>query len=509
MKHSSIILFSLSLLALAGCRKEDAYLDVPEEITLTSDRNDIKFDVSSNTSWEMTVSDPWFKISPKRGDGNRTVRLVAERNNTGMERNAVLQFVAGNIIKRVPVAQPSYEVTGEIEVPASVEVEKGKVLTIPVRINTDDWEYTITDGEWLGEATKTEQELSFSLNPAVAFDETVPAVIEFTTPSDEAFYRKYEILPKNYFRFAATADEIFDLGSEENYEIAIESNIDWDYELRNGAWLKESSRTSESLVFEGLPDQLLNPDIKAVLTFSSADYANFSYTLEIKPVPPVSEVRIEMVNKAGCKVLKLDNEYAFDGTEYLFDGYWLANYGDYKAYPNGDSSQPSPYGYKFFGSNVASGDTTGDSFTIDAGKDIRLARYITYLYYGYKQNDPVWWEIYRYDGNGAPDQSGSWNNWTKIGEVDVRNVWKEELGGYAENYSPKEANITAGTPFPRYANGESVTVEYEETRPARYYRFKMLVNGYGYYKAENAQWWSGRTKWLCISEVSLYEYIAE
>lgn len=209
-----------------------------------------------------------------------------------------------------------------------------------------------------------------------------------------------------------------------------------------------------------------------------------------------------MVDKAGCKVIVLDNEFAYTGTEYLFDGNWLAKY-NYAAYPGGDSSKESPYGYQSFGGNAAAGQM---SFTIDAGKPIKLAKYITYLYYGYKQNDPLQWEIYRYDVEGAPDQSGAWDNWTKVGSVDVSRVWKDELGGYAVNYSPKEANIAAGDPFPRFSEGEAVKVKYEDSKPSQYYRFKMLVNGYGYYKEENAQWWGGRVAWLTISEVSLYEY---
>lgn len=95
MKRLKIILIPVIMLAVsAACRKEDAYINVQHEIILTEDANDIKFDVSSNTQWKMTVSDPWFKVTPKRGSGSGRLRIVAERNNTGRERTSVMEFVS-------------------------------------------------------------------------------------------------------------------------------------------------------------------------------------------------------------------------------------------------------------------------------------------------------------------------------------------------------------------------------------------------------------------------------
>ena len=110
-KRLNIILLVLStLVAAVGCDKteEEAYITPSKKaIVLTSDSNDITFTVSSNVEWKMSVSDKWFKISPKVGDGETEVRLVAERNTTGLDRTSVLEFSAGTVVERVEVTQPA------------------------------------------------------------------------------------------------------------------------------------------------------------------------------------------------------------------------------------------------------------------------------------------------------------------------------------------------------------------------------------------------------------------
>ena len=73
MKRLNIILLVLStLVAAVGCDKteKEAYITPSKKaIVLTSDSNDITFTVSSNVEWKMSVSDKWFKISPKVGNG--------------------------------------------------------------------------------------------------------------------------------------------------------------------------------------------------------------------------------------------------------------------------------------------------------------------------------------------------------------------------------------------------------------------------------------------------------
>lgn len=502
MKRITFLLSSF-LLVLMGCQKEETpYINVPDKIELIAEHNDIKFEVASNTEWKVTVSDHWFKMTPKTGNGSKTIRLVAEVNNTGDVRNSVLEFIAGSVVKRVPVSQPAFVVTGDIEVPESVEVRKGEVLSVPVKINAADWEYELTDGAWLAEAEKSDDKLVFNLNPAVAFDEDVPAVIEFTTPSDPAFYRKFEVYPKNYFRFDVQAEESFDLTTGEQFTIAVNSNIGWDYEIVNGAWLKESSRTDDRLVFDGNPDALVNPDAKARLTFFNTDYANFSYVLEIRPVAVVSEVK---VNKAGCKVIKLAGDAGGDYTnpENLFNDGWLIYWGKYNEYAEGDPDRPNGVSYGAFQMSTSQDykEETQRTFTIDAGKTCRLSKWITYHYYMYHMNDPISYEIYAYTADDMP--SGEWNDsWVKIGSYDSTGLYFELAG------------LETGAYCPALADGDLITISNKDAVSARYYRFKMLKNGYNVYGWWNGAQgpdyanasWTARRHYFSLSEITLYEY---
>ncbi len=215
--------------------------------------------------------------------------------------------------------------------------------------------------------------------------------------------------------------------------------------------------------------------------------------VEIAKITISQEAGAKMVDKAGCKVIILDTDnQSYANADVVFDGNWLGDkYGKYGAYPNGDDTQKQVYSYKSFGGSASSGP---DCFTIDAGKEIVLAKFITYLYYSYTNNDPAVWEIYRYDGEGAPAQSGEWDNWTKIGSCDISTVYANEIKG----------KIKAGDTFSRMKDGEAIDVA--KDKASRYYRFKMLKNGFAVYQTEFFQWWSGRTHWFTISEISLYEY---
>ena len=216
--------------------------------------------------------------------------------------------------------------------------------------------------------------------------------------------------------------------------------------------------------------------------------------VQITSIVIKQEAGLSLVDKKNCKVMFLDNDNkGYENAETVFDGYWGCDkYQDYAVYPEGDKTKASPYSYKpFGGDSKVSGD---DCFTIDAGKEITLAKFVTYLYRGYRDHDPMKWDIYRYDGEGAPAQSGDWSQWTKVGSCDISGVYANEIKG----------KIKGGDPFPRAKNGEPINVA--KGKASRYYRFKMTANGYAVYQTEFAQWWGGRVHWFNILEISLYEY---
>lgn len=515
-KRLNIILLVLStLVAAVGCDKteEEAYITPSKKaIALTSDSNDITFTVSSNVEWKMSVSDKWFKISPKVGDGETEVRLVAERNTTGLDRTSVLEFSAGTVVERVEVTQPAYIVNMGVECPESVEVKKGGSLSLNLTDPADDWVYTITNGEWLKEFSKTKSKLTFQLNPAVAFDENVPAVIEFTSPSDPTFYAKATVKPINYFKFSAEVPESLDLGVRGcQLTINVDANFDWTYSVKNGAWLKKYDKTSRKLVFDGILADLLNPDLKAEITFSSPDYANFNYVATVQPVAPVTT---RLVEKSGMKpiVLSGDSQWDAGSEKYLFDGAWTIHKGKYNTFKDGDPDKPTGISYKCFGFSMNDYKIQDHpmTFTIDAGRRINLAKFVTYHYYQFEAQTPLTYDVYAYKKNETPtgaEPLGTEDGWVRIGS-------KNNVGKIIE-YNTKYKN---GDYFEELAQGDIISVNEDDAFPARYYRFAMTGNGYWWYavKADetgidiNKQSWGipwGWLGWCTLSEISLYEYI--
>lgn len=520
MKRLNIILLVLSVLVAAvGCNKtEDGYVTPSEKsIGLTSDANDITFTVSSNVEWKMTVSDKWFKISPKVGKGETEVRIVAERNTTGLDRTSVLEFTSGTVVERVEVTQPAFIVNMGVDCPESIEVKKGESLVIDLTDPSDDWEYTVTNGDWLKEFSKTKSRLIFQLDPSIAFDENVPAVIEFTSPSDPAFYAKATVKPVNWFKFSAAVPESIDLGIRGcQLKIDVDANFNWTYSVKNGAWLKEYDKTSDRLVFDGKLAELLNQDIKAEITFSSPDYANFKYVATVQPVAPVTS---QLVEKSALKPVVLTGDSQWDaGTEqYLFDGAWTIYKGKYNTFKDGNPDKPTGISYKSFsfsmnGYKIQNRPMT---FTIDAGERINLAKFVTYHYYQFEGQTPLTYDIYAYKTNGTPtgaEPLGSElfegeDGWVKIGSVN--NVGK---------ITEFDTKYKDGDYFDELAQGDIVSIDEDNTFPARYYRFAMTGNGYWWYAVKADETGISRNKmswgipwdwlgWCTLSEISLYKYI--
>lgn len=46
------------------------------------------------------------------------------------------------------------------------------------------------------------------------------------------------------------------------------------------------------------------------------------------------------------------------------------------------------------------------------GEAIRLARFISYPYWSWANNDPLAYEIYAYTGDGEPE--AAWDKWVKL-----------------------------------------------------------------------------------------------
>lgn len=520
MKRLNHILMSLTLLVAAlGCNKtEEAYINLSvDSIELSSDANDITFSAESNREWTMTVSDHWFKITPKRGNGETKIRLVAERNQTGMDRTSVLEFTCGSSVKRLEVTQPAHLVNMNVECPATVAVKKGESFAVKLTTTADDWVYTMKNADWMKEFSKTGSSIIFQLDPTVKFDENVAAVIEFTSPSDPTFYATASVKPVNYFSFSAEVPEIIDLGERgAQLDINVNANIDWTYSVKDGAWLKEYDKSRNHLVFDGVLDKLLSQDETAEITFSSPDYANFSYTAHVKAVAPIT---FRQVDRTTLKPVVLQGDSQWDtGTEqYLFDGAWTILRGKYSTFTDGNPEKPTGISYKCFsfGMNDYKIQDHPMTFTIDAGKRIRLAKFISNQYYQYEGQTPLTYDVYAYKTNGTPTGSEALGTelyqgdegWVKIGSVN--NVGK---------ITEIKAKYKDGEYCPELAQGDIISVPEEDAFMARYYRFAMTGNGYWWYGVKasetgidsGVQEWGvpwGWLGWCTLSEIRLYEYI--
>ena len=81
MKTFKMLLLAIAALCVTACENDEAaYIGVPESIELSADASIIDFVVNSNSNWTLTVSDPWFKITPKHGSGKTTLKLGVDRN---------------------------------------------------------------------------------------------------------------------------------------------------------------------------------------------------------------------------------------------------------------------------------------------------------------------------------------------------------------------------------------------------------------------------------------------
>ena len=107
MKTFKMLLLAIAALCVTACENDEAaYIGVPESIELSADASIIDFVVNSNSNWTLTVSDPWFKITPKHGSGKTTLKLGVDRNVTGAERTSTLEFTSADGSIAFPYRSP-------------------------------------------------------------------------------------------------------------------------------------------------------------------------------------------------------------------------------------------------------------------------------------------------------------------------------------------------------------------------------------------------------------------
>lgn len=227
--------------------------------------------------------------------------------------------------------------------------------------------------------------------------------------------------------------------------------------------------------------------------------------VEITKITVSQEAGAKMVDKAGCKPLQLGTDVAFKGAENLFDNAWGIYWNKYTLFKGGDPDQPAG-SYKCFSSETEF-KAYPVTFTIDAGKSVKLAEFVTYHYHHYHAHSPLTYEVYAFTGDGTPTgtETLGGEQWVKLGSVNtvglITELSKTKDGDYSE----------------RYANGDHIKISHDKAVSARYYRFAMTGNGYWWYACNSGEtginmdkqsWgnpWGWRS-WYSIGEISLYEF---
>lgn len=373
---------------------------------------------------------------------------------TGADETTVVDCLAsGNIVARVDAAKSVIAIT------APATAETGKVVVF---------------------ATRADRSIVRVIN-FVGCEFTVSANEFNAAPAGETI------------TFTVTTDL-----EKDGYKVILPSDCDWISNLQTKA-----ARTDEFTFDVAATSEAEARE--AVLKIQT------STGIEMGKFPVKQAAGAVMVDKAGCKALKLNQDKTFKKDQYLFDNEWTIQFGKYRAYIGGDPDKDSGHGYQCFEISEEGHDYAKPAmFTIDAGKSIKLAQFRAYHYYQFRDQDPLTYDIYAFVGEGTPtgdEELGK--DWVKIGSMDNIWVYKKYCQGALKN----------GDYFEYLAKGDKITVDNAKAVSARYYRFAMTGNGYVWFGIKSAETgitvnknvggWGGewqRAAWLTLSEISLYEF---
>ncbi len=380
-------------------------------------------------------------------------------------------------------------------------VASGKTVEIPYTL-TGGSETTIVDCIATGNITavvNTEKKVIAITAPATA--ETGKVVV-FATRSDKSIVRVINFvgceftISSNEIKAAAAGETInFSVTTDlekDGYVISIPADCNWISNLQTKAAHTDN--------------YTLDVAANANSTARSAQISLQTKTgVEMAKITVSQESGVKMVDKTGCKALQLGTDVAFKGAEYLFDNTWGIYWNKYTIFKEGDPNQPAG-SYKSFSSETEF-KAYPVTFTIDAGKSVKLAEFVAYHYHHYHAHSPLTYDIYAFTGEGTPTgtETLGGEQWVKLGSMNtvglITELNKTKDGEYSE----------------RYANGDHIKISYDKAVSARYYRFAMTGNGYWWYACNSGatgismdkQSWGnpwGWRSWYSLGEISLYEF---
>lgn len=281
MKRNSLIKLHLALtlylVSFTSCIKEPTSSGLKSEVEIPGGAinyftKDMDFDFEGGTQvmafkinikWAMEQASTqngtkWLTIDPMQGNaGSNKVAFTAEENSTYEDRSVVVRFLTGDTIRNVKVNQKRLEaitLTSDVfEVPNS-----GDIITISVK-HSMDYNFTIPENykEWIHPITNTTRGLmhqsavSFTIDPNEEYEKR-EGKIYFTAGDKQEVVTVYQagggriVLSQNEYNLSAAA---------QTFTIDISSNFDFNLEMPDVEWLKQSTSqtrgmSSHTLKFE-------------------------------------------------------------------------------------------------------------------------------------------------------------------------------------------------------------------------------------------------------------------
>ncbi len=224
-------------------KKEDFYIYIsPNAMDFGPDDGNTKtLSITSNTSWNISITKDWCHVSDLSGIGSMGVDVFCDKNSTNSNRYDTIRVISSIETKEIPVFQSCAPYYISIVDNRPVFDNSGENKTIFVQSNVD-WRFKRHPQNSSGIATikKTGNELSLSVgrNPyAIERTDTIVVEgIEYTNLSDTIYIIQKPQDP--YLKVNDYEEEIsLNFGNGETTRtLSISSNADWTVEVNDETW---------------------------------------------------------------------------------------------------------------------------------------------------------------------------------------------------------------------------------------------------------------------------------
>ena len=98
------LMMGIVVFTLASCSDDETFLNIVEEQEILNTYRaggSYTIDIQTNDNWTASIDEDadWIILLDKAGQGNHTIRIIAEHNYGDNSRNALLTVEAGGLKK--------------------------------------------------------------------------------------------------------------------------------------------------------------------------------------------------------------------------------------------------------------------------------------------------------------------------------------------------------------------------------------------------------------------------